>query len=523
MRPGVLSSSIALIVGTVSVVGFAFAEHSTNQQEHDLLQGSTNEAAALASQYFSALDNSIVSAAAVVKSTGGDPASFQRAEAPLSKFIPMVLAKKVGSTYTVTATSGNAFTIGQHVTGAALSTISGATRGFTIGPVTYNGKTSTARFALGVTSNTTDFVVFEQFSLDPFKATPATTGKPFEQLKATLYGPGPVTAHNLLISTSTSLPLNGPLARASVGVGTSATSSHFTLVASARHPFIGGFARLAPYLLLLLGLLLAGILGITIESLHRRQRYARELVKERTAELERSLRNLEEAQDALVRGERLTAVGEMAMVVGHELRNPLAAVINALYLIRAEVKEPMSEMLSRNLSMAERETGKAATLADDLTAFVRPREMDRVPIAVEGLVEEVLSVTPLPDGIALMTDVEPFTLVADRGQMAEILTNLVTNAYQAMPDGGTLGIRATHEADGAHLTIEDSGSGIDEAVADRVFEPFFTTKYNGTGLGLAIVQRLVIAHGGHIDFENVPTGGARVTLSLPDLLELVTR
>jgi signal transduction histidine kinase len=514
LRPSLLSLSVVVIVGIVGIVGFALTESNTNRQEQDLLQSNTNQAAAYASQIFSGLGNSLVSAAAIVTSSNGSPAAFEHAEtspAPLALF----LAKKVGGSYIVTATSGTTFHTGQVVTGAALVTIEKAHSSLTAGPVTSSGKLSTARFSIGGTTVPPGLVIYEQFALNPY--TTGATVKPFQQLNATLYGPGPIRMGSLLISTSTSLPLSGPLARSSVTVG----SSHFTLVASARRPFIGGFARLSSLVLLVLVLLLALIVGITVESLHRRQRYSRQLVKERTADLEQSLRNLEEAQVALVRGERLAAVGEMAMVVGHELRNPLAAVINALYLIRSELHEPMSEMLSRNLAMAERETGKAATLADDLTAFVRPREMDRVPIAVEGLVEEVLSVSPLPPGVELMTDVDPFTLVADRGQMAEILTNLVTNAYQAMPDGGTLGIRAKHRADGIHLVVEDSGQGIDDSVADKVFEPFFTTKYNGTGLGLAIVQRLVIAHGGLIDFENVPSGGVRVTLLIPDVPELV--
>jgi two-component system sensor histidine kinase HydH len=171
--------------------------------------------------------------------------------------------------------------------------------------------------------------------------------------------------------------------------------------------------------------------------------------------------------------------------------------------------------------MAERETGKAATLADDLTAFVRPREMNRKPIPVEGLVEEVLSVTPPPTGVKLITDVETSTLMADRGQMAEILTNLVTNGYEAIPSGGVLRIQAGHVANGVRLVVEDSGPGIDESMVNRVFEPFFTTKYNGTGLGLAIVHRLVVAHGGTIEFGNVDGGGARVTVLFPDQPELV--
>jgi signal transduction histidine kinase len=148
--------------------------------------------------------------------------------------------------------------------------------------------------------------------------------------------------------------------------------------------------------------------------------------------------------------------------------------------------------------------------------------MDKRPIPVGGLVDEVLSVAPPPTGVELITDVEAFTLVADRGQMAEILTNLVTNAYEAIPGGGTLRIRAGHMSDGMRLVVEDSGPGIDESVAHRVTEPFFTTKYSGTGLGLAIVHRLVLAHGGTIEFGNADGGGARVTVLIPDDSELVT-
>jgi signal transduction histidine kinase len=308
------------------------------------------------------------------------------------------------------------------------------------------------------------------------------------------------------------------VARATVVVG----GSNWTLVASARHPFIGTYVHSLSTIILLLGLLIALIAGGTIEVLHRRHRYARALVDERTADLELSLQNLEEAHASLVRGERLTAIGEMAGVVGHELRNPLAAVTNALFLIRNEVSEPMSDLLARNLAMAERETAKAATLADDLTAFVRPREMDKRPIPVGGLVDEVLSVAPPPTGVELITDVEDFTLVADRGQMAEILTNLVTNAYEAIPGGGTLRIRAGHMSDGMRLVVEDSGPGIDESVAHRITEPFFTTKYSGTGLGLAIVHRLVLAHGGSIEFGNAAGGGARVTVLIPNDSNLVS-
>jgi signal transduction histidine kinase len=136
-------------------------------------------------------------------------------------------------------------------------------------------------------------------------------------------------------------------------------------------------------------------------------------------------------------------------------------------------------------------------------------------IDVPGLVDEVLSATPHPDDVRVDVDVKACSLVGDRGQLAEVLTNLVTNAYQAMPDGGTVRLGAFCNDGHATFTVEDSGNGIQDTTKERIFEPFFTTKDSGTGLGLAIVQRLVQAHGGEISLENAASGGVRATVVLP--------
>jgi two-component system sensor histidine kinase FlrB len=99
--------------------------------------------------------------------------------------------------------------------------------------------------------------------------------------------------------------------------------------------------------------------------------------------------------------------------------------------------------------------------------------------------------------------------------MAQVVTNLVTNAYQAMPDGGTVRLEAEYLGAGTRITVQDSGSGFDPAMGDRLFDPFFSSKDEGTGLGLAIVHRLVTLHGGAVEIENAPAGGARVVIDLP--------
>jgi signal transduction histidine kinase len=106
-------------------------------------------------------------------------------------------------------------------------------------------------------------------------------------------------------------------------------------------------------------------------------------------------------------------------------------------------------------------------------------------------------------------------LNADSKQVAQILTNLVDNAIQAMPDGGSLHISARTDGDTAVITVQDSGEGVDPDLVERFFEPFFTTRSDGTGLGLAIVRRLTEGHGGQISIENATSGGAIVTVRLP--------
>ena len=224
---------------------------------------------------------------------------------------------------------------------------------------------------------------------------------------------------------------------------------------------------------------------------------------------------LRASREALVRQERLSAVGEMATVIGHELRNPLGAAINLLFLARSGLTDHDNPELDGYLDRAERETNRAAALCEDLTAYMRERVPVIMPLDLGALVTEVLESTPPPPGIEVSVGDLGVDLQADRAQLVQMLTNLITNAYQAMPDGGSLRVTGS-ESDGfVEITVQDSGVGIDPAVAERLLEPFFTTKPVGTGLGLAIVKRFAEGHHGTVSIENGPTGGARATIRLP--------
>jgi signal transduction histidine kinase len=512
-RPSWIALLIGAILVLLSIGGYFFLQHSLDQQENALLTSNTTDAAETASSVFGGIITGLSSDAAVVKTfTHDDPVAFVNFVNPhgkTSQAVDNVLIRKEGDRYVVLATSGSGLQPGETLSGAALATVQKAKGTDVIsGPVTSNGKTSVARFAVPASNG---LYVYEQFMIPVHINIATAIGPAFSSLNVALYGPGPPMSSNLLIASTKAIPLVQPSASAPVNIG----ASKWTVVANARTPFVSGLASSGPWILLIMGLLIALVVTVTIETVQRRHRYAQAVVEERTADLNASLHELKTTQDALVQQERLSAVGEMASVIGHELRNPLAAVTNALFIVRGDLGEELSPTAEKYLSMAERETSKAAVLADDLTAFVRPREMVVSEIDVPDLVDEVLAATPHPEHVQVDVEVTPCSVVGDRGQLAEVLTNLVTNAYQAMPDGGTVRLGASCTDGHATIVVEDSGNGIQDTTMQRIFEPFFTTKDSGTGLGLAIVQRLVQAHGGEISLENAATGGVRATVVLP--------
>jgi PAS domain S-box-containing protein len=231
--------------------------------------------------------------------------------------------------------------------------------------------------------------------------------------------------------------------------------------------------------------------------------------------LRRSMEQLAAAQAELARGERLAAVGRLAAMIGHELRNPLAAVTNALYLVRHALGAAVTGEVERQLALAERETLRAAALAEDLVSYVRTRPPVADEVELGRVLSELLEATPPPEGVGVELAVEPVTLRADPEQLRQVLTNLVANAYEASPRGATVRIGATSHGARAEIRVEDEGPGIDAEAAERAFEPFFSTKAQGTGLGLAIAARLVEAHGGTVALANRPGGGAQATVWLP--------
>ncbi|MBE3038408.1 MAG: PAS domain S-box protein, partial [Chloroflexi bacterium] len=234
-----------------------------------------------------------------------------------------------------------------------------------------------------------------------------------------------------------------------------------------------------------------------------------EMVKERT-------RALSEAQEQLVRHERLAVLGQLAGSVSHELRNPLAVISNAVYYLKL-IQPDADHEVKEYLNMVEKETRTADKIITDLLDFARIQSMERESVAVSELVRQTLERFPAPPPVEVVlelpADLPP--VYADPRQMMQVLDNLVVNACQAMPTGGKLTLLAHRQEQMVVIAVKDSGVGIPPENMRKLFEPLFTTKLKGIGLGLAVSQKLAEANGGRIEVESEPGKGSTFSVYLP--------
>jgi signal transduction histidine kinase len=234
-------------------------------------------------------------------------------------------------------------------------------------------------------------------------------------------------------------------------------------------------------------------------------------------DLRRSYADLRRAQDQLVHRERLAALGELASVVAHEVRNPLGVIFNSLGSLRRILRpEGDAKML---LDIVGEEADRLNRIIGDLLDFARPTLPTLRPEALDRVLEEALSaaLAQARGPVDVRREVAPdLPLVpVDARLLRQALVNVILNAVQAMPEGGPLSVRARARDGFAVLEVEDAGPGIPDEVRHRIFEPFFTTKATGTGLGLAVVKRILDGHRGRIEVSAAPGGGTTFALHLP--------
>jgi signal transduction histidine kinase len=284
--------------------------------------------------------------------------------------------------------------------------------------------------------------------------------------------------------------------------------------------FIENAIPLLPHAFLLYAFGVAGTLLLRYRVGKDELEKAARSLQEKTEELRHSYAELRLVQNELVTKKQLAAVGELAAAIAHEVRNPLAVIVNAVAgLRRSAVREEDRTML---LGIVDEEAARLNRLVTDLLRFARPVSVKRSPVSLLELANRSRSSAML-DGhqIVVRMDEDPdlHTVWVDPSLFRLVFDNLVENACQAMKSGGTVQIlvhRGQLRGDPAvRIEIADSGQGMEQGVRERALDPFFTTRPSGTGLGLPIVHRIIEAHGGEIRLDSEEGQGTTVTLLLP--------
>ncbi len=222
----------------------------------------------------------------------------------------------------------------------------------------------------------------------------------------------------------------------------------------------------------------------------------------------------------LKEAEWLAAVGQTAGIVGHDIRNPLQSIVGEVYLANNDLQSlpegPAKKSIAESLELIRKSSEYINKIVSDLQDYAKPLRLQVEKIDLEDIIKEALN-DHVSNNIQTIVKIAENTkkVVIEPTYMKRILGNLVLNAVQAMPNGGTLTIQAFQEEGSIVVTVEDTGEGIPENVKASLFKPLFTTKSKGQGFGLAVCKRLAEASGGTITFQSSAGKGTKFTVHLP--------
>src|SRR3990170_1540659 len=242
------------------------------------------------------------------------------------------------------------------------------------------------------------------------------------------------------------------------------------------------------------------------------------LLKAHSEDLEEMV---EEKTKLLRDSERLATIGQTAGMVGHDIRNPLQAIMGEIYLAKDELttvpESGTKQSLRETLAMIEEQIGYINKIVTDLQDFAKPLLPCMEETNLQTILQSTLPMINIPETVevSLVLQEELPNFKSDTGYIKRVITNLISNAVQAMPKGGKLTIRTYRENNSAILVVEDTGVGIPENAKSKLFQPLFTTKSKGQGFGLAVCKRLVDAMGGAITFESEAGKGTKFTVKVP--------
>jgi PAS domain S-box-containing protein len=221
-------------------------------------------------------------------------------------------------------------------------------------------------------------------------------------------------------------------------------------------------------------------------------------------------------EQQLFKAERLAAIGELAAMIGHDLRNPLTGITGAAYYLKMKLSKKMDVKTSEMLDIIEKDIEYSNKIINDLLEYSRDIKLELIGTTPKSLVREALSLVTIPENIRVtnFTETKP-RMKADIDKMKRTFANIIKNAFDAMPIGGSLTIKSRRVDNNVQVAFSDTGIGMSKQVLDKLWRPLFTTKAKGMGFGLPICKRVVEAHGGKISVESTVGKGTTFTITVP--------
>lgn len=258
-----------------------------------------------------------------------------------------------------------------------------------------------------------------------------------------------------------------------------------------------------------------------LEAANEELRATEEELRASNEGLETANEELKETQEQLIRSEKLAAIGQLAGGVGHELRNPLGAIKNAVYYIKGKVagsklgeEEPR---VMEFLDIVDSEINSSNKIISDLLGFSRVGKPSVSPTRINKVIEDTLTRTSIPENVELTRELDADLpeVDIDPDQIQQVLVNIITNAVEAMPEGGKLAIGARKKDGFLEVEIVDTGCGIPQESVGKIFDPLYTAKAKGIGLGLAVCKSIIDRHEGNIEVKSEVGKGTTFTIRLP--------
>ena len=261
-----------------------------------------------------------------------------------------------------------------------------------------------------------------------------------------------------------------------------------------------------------------GILAVVrdVTDQKRLEKMLEEYSERLVLEVEARTRELKEANERLLKAERFAAIGELSGMIGHDLRNPLTAIKNAMYYLKRKQACSAGSKEKEMMDIVDKSVEHANKIVNSLLEYSAEIRLEIEQCSPKELLGYVLLMAQVPERVRVVdrTEYEP-TIWIDVNKMERVFLNLIKNAFDALPERGTLQVSSKRVGENVEITFTDDGVGMSEQTLFKIFSPLFTTKAQGLGFGLAICKRIVEAHCGKISVDSTLGKGTTFTITLP--------